>query len=138
MIYLIYISSAVKLFSDDDLIALLNKSRKNNSQLGITGILLYKDGTFLQVLEGEAAVVRKLYDIIQSDSEHQGATIIEEGELHERQFRDWSMGFYNFDDKVTQAIPGFSQFMSKSLTISDFNADPSGYHELLKLFRATL
>ncbi len=138
MIYLIYISSAVKLFSEDDLIELLNKSRKNNSQLGITGILLYKDGTFLQVLEGEAAVVRKLYDRIQSDSEHQGATIIEEGELTERQFRDWSMGFYNFNDQATQSIPGFNQFMTKSLTVSDFNSDPAGYHELLKLFRDSM
>ena len=138
MIYLIYISSSIRSFSESDLIELLNKSRNNNSKLGITGILLYKDGNFLQVLEGEESKVRELYNTIKNDPEHHGITIIEEGQLAERQFGDWSMGFYNINDQSTQAIPGFSPFMNKSFTVADFNADPNGYYELLKLFRENL
>jgi hypothetical protein len=135
MIYLIYISSAVKSFTEAELIEILNKSRKNNSELGITGILLFKDGNFLQVLEGEEASVRQLYAKISSNSQHFGATILEEGELTERQFGDWSMGFYNLNHSTTQSLPGFSPFMNKSFTAADYNSDPAGYYALLKLFR---
>jgi len=49
---LVYVSSATELFSDTQLENLLLRSRQNNSTLGITGMLLYKDGNFMQCLEG--------------------------------------------------------------------------------------
>ena len=52
MFYLIYVSSAIKLMHDDELLLLLEKARENNSRLGITGMLLYKEGNFMQMLEG--------------------------------------------------------------------------------------
>lgn len=50
MINLIYTSSAVELFREDELVELLKTSRDNNRRRGITGMLLYNDGNFLQVL----------------------------------------------------------------------------------------
>jgi len=48
MIQLVYTSSSIKPFSIDELLLLPDKARRNNSKLGITGMLLYKDGDFMQ------------------------------------------------------------------------------------------
>lgn len=138
MIYLIYISSAVKSFTEEDLIEVLKKSRENNTRLGITGMLLFKDGNFLQVLEGEESGVMKLYDTIARDSRHHGLSILDQGPLAQRQFADWSMGFRNLDDDTVKSLPGFNQFMNKPLTLEEFGNDPTGCRDLLNLFRESL
>jgi hypothetical protein len=53
MIYLVYVSSAVKPFLSSELVDLLSKSHVYNTEVGITGMLLYKDGNFMQTIEGE-------------------------------------------------------------------------------------
>ncbi len=64
MFFLVYVSSATRPFSGEDLRALLATCRKNNAELGVTGMLLYKDGNFMQVLEGDEEAVRGLYEKI--------------------------------------------------------------------------
>ncbi len=59
MFFLVYVSSAVRPFSRVDLDDLLATSRANNARVGITGMLLYKDGNFMQVLEGDEEAVRR-------------------------------------------------------------------------------
>jgi hypothetical protein len=138
MFHLVYVSSAVKPFSQSQLVELLVKARKNNSQRGITGMLLYKDGNFMQVLEGEETAVRELYDIIHQDPRHTGTIVLLEEELSKPQFGDWSMGFRNLADPTVQSLPGFSQFMNQPLRADSFRHDPSGCLELLNLFRQSM
>lgn len=57
MIQLVYMSAALWRPTRSDLVTLLAKARQNNSQLGVTGMLLYHDGSFMQVLEGEEPAV---------------------------------------------------------------------------------
>jgi hypothetical protein len=57
--------------SDDNLKDLVKKSRLTNETLKITGMLLYLDPFFIQILEGEAAIVNELFNIIKQDSRHQ-------------------------------------------------------------------
>lgn len=135
MIYLIYVSSAVKSFTKAELLELLVQSREKNLRLGITGMLLYEGGNFMQVLEGDASAVRQVYDSIVRDPRHQGIILVDEDTLAERQFGDWSMGFRNLDDAEAQATPGFSRFMSKPLHDREFISDPTGCRKLLNLFR---
>lgn len=134
MFQLIYYSSATLLFSQADLIDLLSKSRENNSRLGVTGMLLYKDGNFIQLLEGEEAVLRALYNTISHDKRHQGSTVILEGQVDNRLFGEWSMGFRNLNDDEVQKIPGYSQFMNESLDTNRLH-DPHGCWDLFQLFR---
>ncbi len=101
----------------------------------MTGMLLFKDGNFLQVLEGEESVVMKLYDTISHDPRHYGVSIIDQGNLEARQFGEWSMGFRNLDDEAVKSLTGFNQFMNKPLTLEAFGGDQSGCHDLLNLFR---
>jgi hypothetical protein len=110
MFYLIYASAAGKLFSKEQLVDLLAKARPNNAALGVTGMLLYKDGSFMQVLEGVEAAVRTLFEKISRDSRHKMISIIHQGNVDERQFPDWSMGFRNLNSPEVQSLPGTMSF----------------------------
>ena len=68
MNYLIYISTAVKLMTDAELISILADSRDNNKLKNITGMLLYGDGTFIQVLEGGKKDITDTYHKIEKAS----------------------------------------------------------------------
>ena len=79
LIHTIYASRAVTDFSKDDIVNLLSKARKKNASLGITGMLLYDNGSFFQILEGEEAVLDQLFNEITADKRHhQIAKIISE------------------------------------------------------------
>lgn len=93
MYHLIYASTATRAFTELQLNDLLTKFRLNNIKLNITGMLIYTGGHFLQVLEGEEKVVKKLYDAIRKDKRHKDFIIIHQGELPERQFGNSVMGF---------------------------------------------
>ncbi len=75
----VYASSASKAFTKPDLQALLQEIRPKNANLGVTGMLLYKDGNFMQALEGEQGILTGLVRIIQHDSRHQGMLVLLRG-----------------------------------------------------------
>lgn len=138
MFSLVYVSSAKELFSDDDLKALLQQSRDNNTRVSVTGMLLYKDGNFMQLLEGLEETVMSLYAKIERDPRHRGVLILLRREIRERAFPDWSMGFKNLDDASLEQIPGYSPFMNEPLTAAGFQADPARAQSLLEMFRAKM
>lgn len=138
MFFLVYASSATRPFSGDDLGDLLKVSRENNAGLGITGMLPYKDGNFLQVLEGEEGVVRALYEKIRADPRHGGEITLQQGFVEGRQFPDWSMGFRNLDSTEIRATPGYSEFLNTPLTGQGFSGDPSRAQKLLLTFKRTM
>lgn len=91
---LLYISSATNMYSNDVIIDILNVSRAYNSQNQITGLLLYHDGSILQVLEGEKEVIEDLfYNKICFDKRHHGIIELLNNEIKDRSFEEWSMGF---------------------------------------------
>ncbi|MGV3556953.1 BLUF domain-containing protein [Larkinella arboricola] len=90
---IVYLSSSNGLFSPDELGAILQQSRKNNSELGITGILLYFNGSIIQALEGPEEKVKALYTTISQDDRHRNITKLYSRTIHKRSFPDWSMGY---------------------------------------------
>jgi hypothetical protein len=137
VIYLCYVSSAIKKFTQNELVELLTNAREKNARLGVTGMLLYDDGNFMQVLEGARETVKTLYDTITNDRRHHGNIVIDEDELAERQFSEWSMGFSNLTDPAVKAMPGFSEFMDRHLRADEFKSDTTGCRKLLSFFRKT-
>jgi hypothetical protein len=93
MISLVYVSSATRDFSAAELDALLITSRRNNSSDAITGMLVYRDGDFLQILEGPEAAVRATYARIARDPRHGRIMALDESRIETRAFGEWSMGF---------------------------------------------
>ena len=92
-IRLLYLSAATTPFEQAALEALLEKSRANNEQVGITGALLYHDGSFLQVLEGPEGAVRSLFRVISRDPRHHSVYVVEDRPIAAPLFGAWSMGW---------------------------------------------
>lgn len=138
MFFIVYASSATKHFSRSELLALLTKARATNTKLGITGILLYKDGNFIQVLEGEETAVRALYAKIEKDVRHAGIIVLLQGNELERQFPDWSMGFRDLNDPNVLALPGFNEFLNTPLTGAEFSKDLTRCQRLLLVFKKNM
>ncbi len=135
MFSLVYVSSAVTPFSSTELTDLLTVSHENNLPAGITGMLLYKDGNVMQVLEGDEAAVLKLYAKIGRDPRHRGLLTILQGPLENRQFPDWSMGFRDLRASGVETTPGYSEFLNTPLTGQEFSSDPTRCQRLLMTFK---
>ena len=86
MISLIYISSAARLFSDAQILAPLERSRLDNGRLGITAMLLDKEGCFIQLLEGDDEVVKTLFRKIFADRRHSGVSLLLRESIEQRDF----------------------------------------------------
>lgn len=138
MFFLVYVSSATQQFSAEDLRALLGTCRKNNAELRVTGMLLYKDGNFMQVLEGDEGAVRGLYERIAADPRHGGEITLQQGFAEDRQFPDWSMGFRDLDAPEARADPAYNEFLNAPLTGQEFSGEPSRAQKLLLTFKRTM
>lgn len=93
MYHIIYQSIESINLSEEDLRIMLEQARTKNRQCGITGLLLYSEGQFLQVIEGEEATVRSLYEVIEQDSRHAYVQKLADGPIPRRYFASWAMGF---------------------------------------------
>ncbi|MFN9719012.1 MAG: BLUF domain-containing protein [Planctomycetota bacterium] len=113
MLQMIYTSAATKKFSQAELKELLQKARANNVANQITGMLLYEDGTFLQVLEGDDEVVQKTYERIANDPRHNKILLIARFEVEHRTFTDWEMGFFDASGGQLLELPGYTNFLNK-------------------------
>ncbi len=133
--FLIYVSRAEGDLSEQQLLEILAKSRSNNERDGLTGMLLYKDQRFMQVLEGEKEKVLATYRRISEDPRHRDVVVLLRGELPERDFPDWSMGFKSIDNETAKTISGFTPFLDMTFSVFDFASDPSRAHKLLRIFR---
>ena len=95
LVRLMYASRAVPAIDQDALVAILRKSKANNPGAGVTGVLCFSEGIFLQVLEGGRSGVNQLYNRIASDTRHTEVTLLCYEEIGERRFAGWSMGQVN-------------------------------------------
>ncbi len=134
MYQLIYVSSAVTPFSDEELKSLLVNCRSRNTSIEVTGLLLYKDGNFMQLLEGEREVLETLYTKISRDPRHRGLIVLIRQTIAERSFPNWSMGFRDLRNKEVQSLPGYNQFMNTSLDSPTLSA-PSQAERLFAVFK---
>jgi Sensors of blue-light using FAD len=132
---LVYVSSSVRPFSGGELIELLEKSRLNNHSLGITGMLLYKDGDFMQALEGPEDVVRRLSAKIAKDPRHKEFVALVEGTSARREFPDWSMGFQDLSGIHLRDLPGYTTFLDTPLRAHTFAENPARCRSLLLHFK---
>ena len=133
MVHLIYVSSATRVMSEEDLEAILEKSRVKNASLGITGMLLYATGNFIQVLEGEKEAVDELYATIEKDERHRDCMLLLEEEITERNFPAWSMGFRHLHE--LEPMEGYTEFMRQPLGFEAFAKHKDIIVELLYQFK---
>lgn len=118
--------------SHQELTELVSVARKKNSKTGITGMLLYSDKSFFQVLEGEEEQINQLFDLISSDSRHNKVTTIIREKIPAREFGDWTMGFYQTNPEALQDIDGLNDFFGEKTCLADL--DRGRAQKLLKAF----
>lgn len=106
---IIYTSHSLTPMDSDELVELLEKSRRNNTPLQITGLLLHADGSFMQTIEGERDAVHALLARIQRDPRHGGLIVIADEPIESRSFGEWSMAFREITREEAATIPGFYQ-----------------------------
>jgi Sensors of blue-light using FAD len=95
LVRLMYASRAVPAVDQEELIAILKKSKANNAKSGVTGALCFSEGVFMQVLEGGRNAVNQLYSRIAADARHRDVVLLDYEEIEERRFSGWSMGQVN-------------------------------------------
>jgi len=135
MLSLIYVSTSVKLLNDEELLDILKVSRENNTLKDITGLLLYKGGNFMQVLEGPDELVNNLYEKIKADPRHKDVSIISREQISARQFSSWEMAFQNLDNPAVKNEPGYSQFLQDEFTANVYRENPLRAYIMLLTFR---
>ena len=113
MYSLAYVSEASADLAAPDLLDLLQRSREKNTALGVSGILLYRYGTFLQLLEGSQDSVDALYATIAVDPRHREVSTVMVEDRPERRFPDWTMGFGDVDGDFSD-VPGFNDVLSSA------------------------
>lgn len=98
---LVYTSSASDRYVDrSGLEDILKSARKNNALNGVTGLLLFRDGSFVQFLEGPVEAVEEIFDRIQEDDRHRGVIVVLRRPIEHRDFRDWKMGFRDMTEPL--------------------------------------
>lgn len=108
LVRLLYVSRAV----DKDARAIegiLDSSRQHNPATGVTGVLCYGGGIFLQAIEGGRGAVNQLYNHIVADPRHTDVVLLHYQEISERRFGGWTMGQVNLAKLNTSIVLKYSE-----------------------------
>ena len=113
---------------------LLRKARQSNAAMGITGMLVYCEGNFFQVLEGDTEAVAAVFSRISADTSHAKVTEIIREPIARRTFGEWSMGFAALNRQEIDDAIGANDFFTEGLCIQ--RLDGGRAKKLLAAFRA--
>ena len=126
MYRIVYTSTARKMMTDRDLQKILRPARTNNAANLITGMLIYHDGCFMQVLEGEQAAVEACFAKVCKDSRHDNIITLSSETIVSRIFTDWWMTYQDFNNLVRHQKSQFVDLtaLSKQARLSNLIEDP--------------
>lgn len=135
LIQLIYVST-LRPGCEDQLAPILASAQRHNSVNGVTGMLLYSGGNFMQVLEGSGVTVQKTYERIAQDPRHDHLELITRVQVNQRQFADWSMGLRQISEQDQARFPEHASWFRYGFDAEAIRARPGVALELLQLFAA--
>ena len=137
MIQISYISQAAAPMSPEDLLSLLMQCRRNNVARDVTGMLLYGNGTFLQVIEGDDRVVDDLVAVIGKDPRHSSVQLLGRHAIEARQYADWSMGFERVTTESLKNIEGLHDLGEKDFNFRTLATSESMVQGLMEHYRVS-
>ena len=132
---IVYTSTATEPFTKNQLVALLKGSVERNKRAGITGLLLYQNDHFMQVLEGEEAAVMALYTKISRDPRHNHVIPLIHERIEHRFFPNSAMAFRHLDASEGGSLEGYSNFLNVASDGELLKPDLPQCRRLLFLFR---
>jgi len=101
-------------------------------------MLLYRDGNFLQVLEGPEAAVKDTLRRIEQDERHKGILVMKTSPITERNFADWTMAFRDISLEALKDMEGYSPFMEMSFDSEELRSKPDFAYRMLLQFKTRL
>jgi FAD-dependent sensor of blue light len=110
---------------------ILADARAGNKARNVTGALVYVDGVFFQLLEGERDVLRKLMSSIASDTRHQSVTVFYEAEVSARAFESWNMAYLAPTAQQMSTWAGLPATATVEELLTDVNRDPDRVPRIL-------
>ena len=122
---LIYSSEATGEMARSDLQQMLEESRVRNAKRDITGVLVFVDGVFLQVLEGEKDDVEDLMESIRRDTRHRDIKVFHEEEIERRAFPTWRMAYLSPRAEDVSAWAGLEGATSVESVLANLRGDPN-------------
>lgn len=135
MLYeLIYTSVATRPMDRSGLDDLLDVARSRNESLNITGLLIFDEQGFMQLLEGEKADVDAVFASIKKDERHHDVAVFHKGEIAERTFGEWSMAFRRIDRET--GIPALYDALTGGERNSELPVTANCGSRLLRLLHA--
>ncbi len=105
---LTYLSRAARDLLPEELDSILLQARLFNAAEQITGVLLYGDGRFFQLLEGPEASVLKVFDRVSRAQAHKSIRVLSKGPIAERFFESWHMVFTHLPVSAMQDLSHFA------------------------------
>lgn len=135
IIQLIYVSCAQHEQNDQEIRQILDTSVRNNTTRQITGMLLYSAGSFIQVLEGEAADVDEFMSRIERDTRHHSIIVLSRETVATREFAHWSMGFRGLSAQDAKSWPAYAPFFEFGFSAEKIGAKPGLALSILNTFR---
>jgi hypothetical protein len=112
---LVYVSLAEHEMAPQELCTLLDQARAYNRARGITGLLVYRDREFMQLIEGERDEVMALFEMIERDPRHLKLHRLWDGPIAARSCVDWAMGYAELQDAALRALPGGQSVLDDGL-----------------------
>ena len=109
LVRLLYVSRAVNPEDTNATQSILDSAREHNLSNGITGILCYGGGIYLQAIEGGRHQVNELYGYIVRDERHKDVVLLHYEEITERRFGGWTMGQVNLAKLNTSIVLKYSE-----------------------------
>lgn len=122
LVHLAYASVAARGFALPQITAMLREIRPKNRRAGITGMLLFSEGDFFQVIEGPQDVVDRLFLRISGDRRHSQVMKLIEEPIAERAFGDWTMGCTELSRKELRSIEGCNDFFAGGACFRDLGS----------------
>ena len=120
---IIYSSEASTPMQTDDLEELLGHARRSNATKGITGALVYAEGMFLQILEGDKAEVQDLMAEIRRDVRHETVIVLREGEIPVAIFGSWKMAYVEATPQQVAKWAGLSVARDTTESLGEIGED---------------
>ena len=131
LVRLLYASRAKVAITDQELASILKKSREHNPTEGITGLLCYTDGIFMQMLEGGRDAINARYNTIVRDERHHDVILLSYAEIDEREFAGWTMGQVNLSRLNPAMVLKYSETAKLSPYTMSGHALMALFHELV-------
>lgn len=125
---LVYMSQATAGFEERSLIDLVEQSKAKNGKKTITGMLLFNEGYFLQMLEGDEFAVRQLMEVIRQDSRHDQVRVLFAQQMAHRHCPNWSMLLLDSPASTNELV---RQKMTSLATISQHPASDEDQRDIV-------